>query len=280
MNTLQRLSASWVFLLVMHGLVPCSFAVTMRIEITSDEADAPIYVLNGTAETTFVVDGNIDVVGSFIFSMDDAASPNVIAFGDYDVTRNSDWDADLRASSTYRISAFGELISVRFNHFCQKRPGGRLLMENYECETGQILSAGTMSLVSGDPYFLSGTMRGYVQGQIGGRTVKNCKYSKVPFTQSVDIATADWGDWSGVWDLDVEGSRIAGSGSIQIGPDSDPVETVPQTIGKGNLKSGIYSWTAAGVDSDKKVRVKITHNASDLEPGRSSVSAASQNRKF
>ena len=152
-------------------------------------------MLNGEADTTFLVDGDINVAGSFIFSMDDAASPNVIAFGDYAVT-SWDWDADLQAATTYKISSYGNVIKVAFKHLCGKKPGGRLLMEGYECETGQILSQGTMYLVASDPYLLSGGMSGYVRGQnASGRTIKNCTYRNVAFTQTVDVATADWGDW-------------------------------------------------------------------------------------
>jgi hypothetical protein len=255
-----------------------AFGESLDIAIEGDADSAPIYLLNGTADTTFLVDGDINVDGSFIFSMDDAASPNVFALGDYHVT-SWDWDADLQASSTYKISSYRNIIKIAFNHLCEKKPGGRLLMDGYECETGQILSKGVMYLVASDPYFLSGGMGGYVRGQVGGRTIKNCKYKNVAFTQSIDVATADWGDWEGIWSLTTTGSKISGTGTIQIGPDSDPVETVAQTV-KGTVKKGIFSWSAAGAGADKKVQVKITNTNSDLVDNKSSVSAAAQTRKF
>lgn len=256
----------------------CHTASALEVEISGDAGSAPIYVLNGQADTVFWVDGDIRVDGSFIFSMDDAASPNVIALGDYHVTC-WDWDAELLASSTYKISSYGSIIKVAFSHLCGKKPGGRLLMEGYECETGQILSKGVMYLVASNPYYLSGGMSGYVRGQVGGRTIKNCNYKNVFFTQSIDVATADWGDWEGDWSLTTNGSAISGTGTIQIGPDSDPVETVAQTV-KGTFKSGIYSWSATGSGSDKKVSVKITNTNSDLVDNKNSVSAAAQTRKF
>jgi hypothetical protein len=254
-------------------------ASALDVEISGDAGSAPIYVLNGEAETDFLVDGDINVDGSFIFSMDDAASPNVIAFGDYAVT-SWDWDADLQAASTYKISSYGNIIKVAFNHLCQKKPGGRLLMENYECETGQILSKGVMYLVASNPYFLSGGMSGYVRGQVGGRTIKNCNYKNVAFTQSVDVATADWGDWEGSWNLTTTGNKVSGSGTIQIGPDSDPVETVAQTV-KGTVKNGIFSWSATGAGTDSKVKISVKHNATPaFVDTKNSVSAAAQTRKF
>ena len=257
----------------------CQGALALDLEISGDAGSAPIYVLNGEADTDFLVDGDINVEGTFIFSMDDAASPNVIAVGDYHVT-SWDWDAELLASSTYKISSYGSIIKVNFNHLCGKKPGGRLLMENYECETGQILSKGVMYLVASNPYFLSGGMSGYVRGQVGGRTIKNCNYKNVAFTQSIDVATADWGDWEGDWSLTATGSKISGTGTIQIGPDSDPVETVVQTV-KGTVRNGIFSWSAAGAGADNKVKISVKHNAVpafiDTE---NSVSAAAQKRKF
>jgi hypothetical protein len=260
-------------------LAPSSFGQSLTVEISGDAESAPIYVLNGEADTTFLVDGDINVAGSFIFSMDDAASPNVIAFGDYAVT-SWDWDADLQAASTYKISSYGNVIKVAFKHLCGKKPGGRLLMEGYECTTGQILSQGTMYLVAANPYFLSGGMSGFVRGQdFLGRTIKNCTYRNVAFTQTVDVATADWGDWAGEWNLVATGGKISGSGIIQIGPDSDPVETVSQTV-KGTVKNGIFSWSASGSGADKKVSVKITNTHADLVDNKNSVSAAAQTRKF
>ncbi len=254
-------------------------ASALDVEISGDAGSAPIYVLNGEAETDFLVDGDINVDGSFIFSMDDAASPNVIAFGDYAVT-SWDWDADLQAASTYKISSYGNIIKVAFNHLCQKKLGGRLLMENYECETGQILSKGVMYLVASNPYFLSGGMSGYVRGQVGGRTIKRCNYKNVAFTQSIDVATADWGDWEGSWNLTTTGNKVSGSGMIQIGPDSDPVETVAQTV-KGTVKNGIFSWSATGAGTDRKVKISVKHNATPaFVDTKNSVSAAAQTRKF
>lgn len=257
----------------------CQGALALDLEISGDAGSAPIYVLNGEADTDFLVDGDINVDGSFIFSMDDAASPNVIAVGDYHVT-SWDWDAELLASSTYKISSYGSIIKVNFNHLCGKKPGGRLLMENYECETGQILSKGVMYLVASNPYFLSGGMSGYVRGQVGGRTIKNCNYKNVAFTQSIDVATADWGDWEGDWSLTATGSKISGTGTIQIGPDSDPVETVVQTV-KGTVRNGIFSWSAAGAGADNKVKISVKHNAVPaFVDTKNSVSAAAQTRKF
>jgi hypothetical protein len=260
-------------------LAPSSFGQSLTVEISGDAESAPIYVLNGTADTTFLVDGDINVAGSFIFSMDDAASPNVIAFGDYAVT-SWDWDADLQAASTYKISSYGNVIKVAFKHLCGKKPGGRLLMEGYECTTGQILSQGTMYLVAANPYFFSGGMSGFVRGQdFLGRTIKNCTYRNVAFTQTVDVVTADWGDWAGEWNLVATGGKISGSGAIQVGPDSDPVETVSQTV-KGTVKNGIFSWSASGSGGDKKVSVKITNTNAGLVDNKNSVSAAAQTRRF
>lgn len=254
-------------------------ASALDLEISGDAGSAPIYVLNGEADTDFLVDGDINVEGSFIFSMDDAASPNVIAVGDYHVT-SWDWDAELLASSTYKISSYGSIIKVNFNHLCGEKPGGRLLMENYECETGQILSKGVMYLVASNPYFLSGGMSGYVRGQVGGRTIKNCNYKNVAFTQSIDVATADWGDWEGDWSLTATGNKVSGTGTIQIGPDSDPVETVFQTV-KGTVRNGIFSWSAAGAGADNKVKISVKHNAVPaFVDTKNSVSAAAQTRKF
>lgn len=261
-------------------LIHSSLGQAISLTISGGAGSAPIYVLNGNADTIFVVDGDITVDGEFTFSMDDAASPNVIAFGNYDVT-SWDWDADLQAASTYKISSYGNIIKVAFSHLCGKRPGGRLLMEGYECTSGQILSKGTMYLVAANPYFLSGGMSGYVRGQdASGRTIKNCNYKNVAFTQNVAVVTADWGDWEGSWDLVSTGRSVSGIGSIQIGPDSDPVETVAQTV-KGTLRNGIYAWSAAGAGTDSKVKISVKHNATPaFVDTNNAVSAAAQTRKF
>ena len=255
-----------------------------EVDADADSSDAPIYVLNGEADTTFLVDGDIDVAGSFIFSMDDASSPNVVALGTYTVTRAVDWDADLQASSTYKISSYGEVIRVRFNHLAGKSPapGSRLLMENIECETGQILSKGSMYLVAANPYFLSGRMSGYVRGQVAGETVKSCNYKKVDFTQSIDVIQADWGDWTGSWDIFNAAGRLSGNGTITIGPLTDPVEIVNQTA-TATLKDGVLSLRAAGSPTDKKVRVSVKIRPATEElvnDGKNSVSAAAQTRRF
>lgn len=272
----NRICLKFAFLLLVTGAV--SFGQELNVQISNEEVAAPIYVLNGEAETTFLVDGDIDVVGSFVFSMDDAASPNVIALGDYAVT-SWDWDADLEASSTYKISSYGNLIRVAFRHLAGGKPGGRLLMGGVECQTGQILSQGSMVLVQSDPYFLSGGMSGYVRGFVGGRIFKWCNYRNVPFTQAVDVVSSDWGAWDGNWDLTVSGTRVSGNGTIRIGPDSDPVESLSQTA-RGTFKNGIYSWSAAGAGANRKVQVKITHNSTVLVDKKNSISAVAQTRKF
>lgn len=246
------------------------------------EVGAPIYVINGNAVTNFKVsDGeDIHVEGRFIFTMDDAASPNVSALGDYTITRDPDWNADMSAASVYKISSFGNLIRVQFRHLARQKSGGNLLIEGQNCTTGEILSQGSMVLVSSDPYYLSGTMGGYVLGRNGRRVVKRCNYANKEFSQSVDVETSDWGLWDGTWDLSVNAKgRISGTGNLQVGQDEDPVETVPQTI-TGSVKNGIYTWSAAGRGRDRAVQVRIVNTSSDVVDGKNQVSAAAQNRKF
>jgi hypothetical protein len=76
---------------------------------------------------------------------------------------------------------------------------------------------------------------------------------------------------------------LTGTGTIVVGPQGDPVDTVAQKVsGTKNVKTGIYSWTTSSTSrSDSKVKLKIRHTASDLvDDGLNSVSAAAQARNF
>jgi hypothetical protein len=77
--------------------------------------------------------------------------------------------------------------------------------------------------------------------------------------------------------------KLSGTGTIVVGPESAPVDIVPQKVsGTRNAKTGIYSWTTTSTSkTDSKVKVTIKHTASDLvDDGKNSVSAAAQTRKF
>jgi hypothetical protein len=93
------------------------------------------------------------------------------------------------------------------------------------------------------------------------------------------------GDWSAAIEADVYPSgKINGSGELVVGDTEDPYANVEQNIkGKLNPKSGVATLNGAGATKATS-RVKITLNYVDSSgetlPGKSSVSAYAQKRKF
>jgi len=119
-------------------------------------------------------------------------------------------------------------------------------------------------------------------GYRGGRLIKNSRYND-NFTQEfADISVEDQGVWSASYTFsELAKGKLSGTGTIEVGPQDNPVDTVAQKV-SGTKKGGIYSWTTtSNSKADSKVKVTIKHTASEVvEDGKNSVSAAAQTRKF
>jgi hypothetical protein len=270
---------------------------SFTLEVSGSPETAPIYVLEGTATTTFLVDGSIDVSQNLTYSMDSAAKGIVQTTGAMTIKRElqtdgetyylSEWDAKLSADSEYRIKNYRDLILVEFNHRLNSDNGTQQMIDGEEYTSAVISSIGRMWLIDeGDSYMFEGLMKGTVRGfDENNNIVYENKY-KVVFEQEIGNMTSKdgWGSWSGSYDIEQTGRKLEGEGTLKIGGSTiDPVDTITQNIkGSYNSKKDIFSWNAAGSEvADKKVTVKITHNGSDeLIDGKNRIRAAAQNRKF
>ncbi len=270
---------------------------SFTLEVSGTPETAPIYVLEGTATTTFLVDGSINVTQNLTYSMDSAARGIVQTTGAMTIKRElqtddetyylSAWDAKLSTDSEYRIKNYGRFIVVEFNHSLQSDDGTSHIIDGEPCASATISSIGKMFLVNDEDTFeFIGFMRGTVLGfDNNGRRVRNFGYRGVEFTQNIsDLTSKDgWGSWSGSYDIEQTGRKLEGEGTLKIGSTSDPVDTITQNIkGSYNSKKDIFSWNAVGSETaDKRVTVKITHNGADeVIDGKNRIRAAAQNRKF
>lgn len=272
-------------------LAPC-FAIEVGLEGApggeggDGVADAAIYTLNGTARANLdIFTSDVDVAQSLTFTMDNVNSGRVKTQGDVHITQAGVWDATFLADSTYTISSFGKLIVVSFNHTLRKDPRETMLVDGQICDSGSVTSRGTMELLS--DYSFSGKMSGSVTARKKGRVVANYKYHD-NFTQRFsEIALEDQGVWSAVYNVNEVINKkgkptgaLTGDGTIVVGPEDAPVDTVAQKV-SGTKKGGIYSWTTTSKSRlDAKVKVTIKNTDTDVVDGANSVSAAAQTRKF
>ena len=277
---------AFVFLLIISS----SFAdITVELEGSPQGgdgvADAPIYTLNGTAQASLFVGGSGGVEGEqdLTFSMDNVNSGNVRTTGSMHLFSNDweePWDAWFDANSLYVIKSYGSLIQVTFNHKLNKDSDEVCLICGQIADRAWIISKGYMTLL-GDYTFI-GQMAGSVVGYRSGRLIKNSRYNE-NFTQEfANIAVEDQGVWSASYTFsELAKGKLSGTGTIEVGPQDDPVDEVAQKV-SGSKKGGIYSWTTtSNSKTDSKVKVTIKHTDSDLvEDGKNSVSAAAQTRKF
>ena len=268
-------------------VAPC-FAINVGL-VGSPEGgegvvDAPIYTLNGTANTIVFVD-DINCEQSFTFSMNNVNSGNVRTTGSMHLFKDDyedPWNAYFDANSLYVIKSYGALIRVNFNHKLNKDSDEDCVICGKIADKAWITSKGYMNLLQ--DYTFIGQMAGTVTGYRSGRLIKNSKYND-NFTQEfTDIVVEDQGVWSASYTFsELAKGKLSGTGTIEVGPQDDPVDEVAQKVsGTKNTKTGIYSWTTtSNSKADSKVKVTIKHTASDLvDDGKNSVSAAAQTRKF
>jgi len=263
------------------------------ISIAGDSSTAPIYVLDGTGTTAFnineTVHGSIVVNGNFTFSMSSVATGDVTTNGTFAITGDDGgglWEADFNGSTIYKIKKFGDFVVVNFNHTLNSVPGNQTIFgDAYTSAT--ISSRGYMVLTGS--WELMGFMSGVVNGFQDGRSTLRHSYRKTPFEQTfADVESVVGGEWVADIDWVVAGKKLSGTGTLEVGADpdalvdfdiADPVDTVDLAI-KGSVKGPIFSWTAAGSGSDKKVSVKITNNDTDIVEGKNAIKAAAQSRNF
>jgi len=271
--------------LVFLMMISSSFAITVELEGApggeggDGVADAAIYTLNGTAQANLdIFTSYVNVAQSLTFTMDNVNSGRVKTIGDVHITQAGVWDATFLADSFYTISSYGKLIIVSFNHTLNKDPNEPMLVNGQICDSGSVTSRGTMELLS--DYSFSGTMSGSVTARKKGRVVTNYKYND-NFTQEFsEIALEDQGVWSASYTFNEAKGKLSGTGTIEVGPQDDPVDEVAQKVG-GTKKGGIYSWTTtSNSKADAKVKVTIKHTDTDVVDNANSVSAAAQTRKF
>jgi hypothetical protein len=270
---------------------------SFTLEVSGTPETAPIYVLEGTATTTFLVEESINVIQNLTYSMDSAAKGIVRPIGAMTIKRElqtdgetyylSEWDAKLSADSEYRIKNYGRFIVAEFNHKLKSDDGTAHIIDGEPCAEAIISSIGRMYLANEEDTFeFEGFMRGRVLGfDDNGRSVRNYGYSRVGFTQNISDLTSKpgWGSWSGSYDIEQTGRKLEGEGTLKIGSSDFPFDTITQNIkGSYNSKKDVFSWNAAGSDvADKRVTVKITHNGADeVIDGKNRIRAAAQNRKF
>jgi hypothetical protein len=269
-------------------MISSSYAITVELEGSpqggAGVADAPIYTLNGTANTIVFVD-DINCEQSFTFSMNNVNSGNVRTTGSMHLFKDDyedPWNAYFDANSLYVIKSYGALIQVTFNHKLNKDSDEECVISGYIADRAWITSKGYMNLLQ--DYTFIGQMAGSVVAYRSGRLIKNSKYND-NFTQEfTDIVVEDQGVWSASYTFsELAKGKLSGTGTIEVGPQDDPVDEVAQKVsGTKNTKTGIYSWTTtSNSKADSKVKVTIKHTASDLvDDGKNSVSAAAQTRKF
>jgi hypothetical protein len=289
MNKRHFISSTIIATMLM--VAPC-FAIEVGLEGApggeggDGVADAAIYTLNGTAQANLdIFTSDVDVAQSLTFSMDNVNSGRVKTTGDVHITKPGDWDATFLANSFYTISSYGKLIIVSFNHTLNKDPNEPMLVTGQICDSGSVTSRGTMELLS--DYSFSGKMSGSVTARKKGRVVANYKYND-NFTQEFsEIALEDQGVWSAVYNVNEVINKkgkptgaLTGDGTIVVGPEEAPVDTVAQKV-SGTKKDGVYSWTTTSKSRlDAKVKVTIKNTDTDVVDGANSVSAAAQTRKF
>ena len=277
------------YFIIFVGIAASCFAITVELEGSpqggAGVADAPIYVLNGTAHTSMLVggDGGVEVEQGLTFSMDNVNSGNVRTTGSMHLFNNDEeepWNAWFDANSLYVIKSYGSLIQVTFNHKLNKDSDEACVIGGKIADKAWITSKGYMNLLQ--DYTFIGQMAGTVTGYRSGRLIKNSKYNE-NFTQEfTDIVVEDQGVWSASYTFnELAKGKLSGTGTIEVGPQDAPVDTVAQKV-SGTKKGGIYSWTTtSNSKADAKVKVTIKHTASDLvDDGKNSVSAAAQTRKF
>jgi hypothetical protein len=277
-----------IFLTLFVAVVAPCFAINVGL-VGSPEGgegvvDAPIYTLNGTANTIVFVD-DINCEQSFTFSMNNVNSGNVRTTGSMHLFKDDyedPWNAYFDANSLYVIKSYGALIRVNFNHKLNKDSDEDCVICGKIADKAWITSKGYMNLLQ--DYTFIGQMAGTVTGYRSGRLIKNSKYND-NFTQEfTDIVVEDQGVWSASYTFsELAKGKLSGTGTIEVGPQDDPVDEVAQKVsGTKNTKTGIYSWTTtSNSKADSKVKVTIKHTASDLvDDGKNSVSAAAQTRKF
>lgn len=280
-----NLSFTRLLLIVLLTVSP-SFAITVELEGSpqggAGVADAPIYTLNGTANTIVFVD-DINCEQSFTFSMNNVNSGNVRTTGSMHLFKDDyedPWNAYFDANSLYVIKSYGSLIQVTFNHKLNKDSDEACVICGKIADKAWITSKGYMNLLQ--DYTFIGQMAGTVTGYRSGRLIKNSRYNE-NFTQDfTDIVVEDQGVWSASYTFnELAKGKLSGTGTIEVGPQDDLVDTVAQKV-SGTKKGGIYSWTTtSNSKADAKVKVTIKHTASDLvDDGKNSVSAAAQTRKF
>lgn len=267
-------------------VAPC-LAITVELEGSPQGgggvADAPIYTLDGTARATLQV-GETRCAQNLTFTMDNVNSGNVRTQGWMHCTENDgSWDAWFDAKTLYVINSYGNLITITFNHKLTKDSEEDCIIEGQIADKGYITSKGYMNLL--EDYTFIGQMAGKVVASKSRKTIVNLAYNET-FTQVFsNIVAEDQGVWSASYTFNEgvtkKGIVLTGTGTITVGPQDDPVDTVDQNV-KGTKKDGVYSWsTTSKIKADKKVKVTIKHTASDLvDDGLNSVSAAAQTRNF
>ena len=272
---------------IFMGIAARCFAITVELEGSPEGgagvADAPIYTLNGTANTIVFVDG-INCEQNFTFSMNNVNSGNVWTTGSMHLFKDDyedPWNAYFDANSLYVIKSYGSLIQVTFNHKLNKDSDEACIICGKIADKAWITSKGYMNLLQ--DYTFIGQMAGTVTGYRSGRLIKNSKYNE-NFTQEfTDIVVEDQGVWSASYTFnELAKGKLSGTGTIEVGPQDAPVDTVAQKVsGTKNAKTGIYSWTTTSNSrADSKVKVTIKHTDTDVVDNANSVSAAAQTRKF
>jgi len=265
-----------------------SYAITVELEggpaSGGYEEVAPIYTLNGTAHATLLVGGSggVNCDQELTFTMDNVNSGNVRTTGSVHLFNDDEdgpWDAWFDANSTYVIKSYGSLIQVTFNHKLNKDSDEVCVVCGQIADKAWITSKGYMTLLQ--DFTFIGQMAGNVVGYRGGRLIKNSRYND-NFTQEfADISVEDQGVWSASYTFsELAKGKLSGTGTIEVGPQDNPVDTVAQKV-SGTKKGGIYSWTTtSNSKADSKVKVTIKHTDTDVVDKANSVSAAAQTRKF
>jgi len=262
-----------------------SYAITVELEGGPAgggyEEAAPIYTLNGTAHASVWVD-DLSCEQNLTFSMDNVNSGNVETTGSVHLVKSdywSPWNAWFDANSTYVIKSYGSLIQVTFNHKLNKDSDEVCVVCGQIADKAWITSKGYMILLQ--DFTFIGQMAGNVVGYRSGRLIKNSRYNE-NFTQEFnDISVEDQGVWSASYTFsELAKGKLSGNGTIEVGPQDNPVDTVAQKV-SGTKKGGIYSWTTtSNSKADAKVKVTIKHTDTDVVDKANSVSAAAQTRKF
>jgi hypothetical protein len=214
--------------------------------------------------------------------MDNVNSGNVRTTGNIHLVKSdygAPWDAWFDANSVYVIKSYGALIQVTFNHKLNKDSDEVCIICGQIADKAWITSKGYMILL--EDYTFIGQMAGSVVGYRSGRLIKNSRYND-NFTQEfADISVEDQGVWSASYTFsELAKGKLSGTGTIEVGPQDDPVDEVAQKVG-GTKKGGVYSWTTtSNSKADAKVKVTIKHTDTDVVDNANSVSAAAQTRKF